>query len=58
MQVKVLIQDAFEVKVLSVNSYIKPGKFRRLDDSEGLKNCYKRVFVTVLCLVCFYTSYL
>lgn len=47
-EVKFLIQEVFDVKVTSVNSYIKPGKVRRLGKFEGLKNSYKRVFVTIL----------
>jgi len=46
-EVKLLIQEVFDVKVISVNSYVKSGKTRRLGKFEGLKNCYKRVFVTL-----------
>nr|YP_007317213.1 ribosomal protein L23 [Monomorphina aenigmatica]AFZ88815.1 ribosomal protein L23 [Monomorphina aenigmatica] len=42
-----ILEDLFGVKVLSVNSYILPGKKRRLGKFEGFKNNYKRVFVTV-----------
>nr|YP_010700185.1 ribosomal protein L23 [Euglena agilis]WCH63330.1 ribosomal protein L23 [Euglena agilis] len=46
-QAKVLIQKAFNVTVLSINSYVKPGKFRRLNKLSGLKSCYKRVFIKI-----------
>lgn len=47
LEIKSLIQEVFGVKVISVNSYIRPGKTRRLGKFEGLKNSYKRVFVTL-----------
>jgi large subunit ribosomal protein L23 len=48
IEIKFLVQEIFDVKIVSVNSYIKPGKTRRLSKFEGLKNCYKRVFITLL----------
>ena len=47
LEIKSLIQEVFDVKVISVNTSIKPGKSRRLGKFEGLKNSYKRVFVTL-----------
>ena len=43
-----MIQKTFYYKVLSVNSYIKPGKSRSLNNSKGFKSSYKRVFVKVM----------
>nr|YP_009512098.1 ribosomal protein L23 [Euglena hiemalis]AXI98037.1 ribosomal protein L23 [Euglena hiemalis] len=46
-QIKNLVQNAFEVKVVSVNSYVKSSKVRRLNNFEGFKNHYKRTFITL-----------
>lgn len=43
--IKLIIERLFEVKVVSVNSYIVSGKKRRLGKFQGYKNTYKRVFV-------------
>nr|YP_009144919.1 ribosomal protein L23 [Euglenaria anabaena]AKJ83366.1 ribosomal protein L23 [Euglenaria anabaena] len=43
--VKSIIEQLFNVKVLSVNTYVMSGKKRRLGKFEGYKNVYKRVFV-------------
>jgi large subunit ribosomal protein L23 len=43
--VKLLIQDVFNVKVISVNSYILSGQSIRLGKYLGFKNSYKRIFV-------------
>lgn len=50
-QIKSIIQTIFNVKVVSINSYISPGKSRRLGKFFGLKNSYKRVFVKIVCFI-------
>nr|AKL78992.1 ribosomal protein L23 [Euglena viridis] len=47
LKVKLLIEETFDVKVVSVNSYILPRKGRRLGMFEGSKNSYKRLFITL-----------
>jgi large subunit ribosomal protein L23 len=47
-ELKAIIQQVFDVEVLSINTYILPGKKRRLGKFEGFKNSYKRAFVTLL----------
>ena len=49
LEIKAVIQKVFNVKVISINSYILPGQSRRLGKFFGLKNSYKRVFVKILC---------
>nr|YP_009145481.1 ribosomal protein L23 [Monomorphina parapyrum]AKL78954.1 ribosomal protein L23 [Monomorphina parapyrum] len=46
-QLKSIIQEVFDVEVVFINTYILPGKKRRLGKFEGFKNSYKRVFVTL-----------
>lgn len=43
--IKSIINTIFNVKVISVNSYILSGKSSRLGKYEGFKNSYKRVFI-------------
>ena len=43
--IKSIIKTTFNVKVISVNSYILSGKSSRLGKYQGFKNSYKRVFV-------------
>lgn len=45
---KSLIEEIFNVKVISINSYILPSKKSRLGKFEGFKNFYKRFFVTLV----------
>ena len=52
-ELKALLQEIFDVKVVSINTYILPGKKRRLGKFEGFKTSYKRVFVTLLGLLLF-----
>ena len=47
--IKKIFQEVFDVKVVSINTYILPGKKRRLGKFNGFKNSYKRAFVTLLC---------
>nr|YP_009145416.1 ribosomal protein L23 [Cryptoglena skujai]AKL39041.1 ribosomal protein L23 [Cryptoglena skujai] len=46
-QVKQLIEEVFDVKVISLNSLILPSKKRRLGKFEGFKNVNKRFFITL-----------
>lgn len=47
LKVKVIIEEIFGVKVISVNSFVLPSKRRRLGRNEGMKNRYKRIIVTL-----------
>lgn len=47
-EVKKAIENVFNVKVLSVNTSILAGKKRRLGKFQGVKNTYKRAFVTLV----------
>nr|AMD08050.1 ribosomal protein L23 [Euglena mutabilis] len=47
LEIKAVIQKVFNVKVISINSYILPGQSRRLGKFFGFKNSYKRVFVKI-----------
>lgn len=46
--IKLLIEQLFDVQVLSINTYILPGKKRRLGKFVGFKNSYKRAIITLL----------
>lgn len=46
-QIKSIIQKVFDVKVVDINTYLLPGKSRRLGKFLGLKNSYKRVFIKI-----------
>lgn len=48
LKIKILIEETFTVKVISVNTYILPGKRKRLGKFQGLKNSYKRAYVKVI----------
>lgn len=48
LKFKIILEEVFNVKVLSVNSMILPVKRRRLGKFEGVKNSYKRIYVTLL----------
>lgn len=45
---KTLIEEIFNVKVISLNSYILPSRKSRLGKYEGFKNSYKRFFITLV----------
>nr|YP_009503366.1 ribosomal protein L23 [Euglena clara]AXA45483.1 ribosomal protein L23 [Euglena clara] len=44
---KILLEEIFSVKVLSINSCILPIKNRRLGKFQGSKNSYKRIFAKI-----------
>ena len=46
-QIKTLIENLFQVKVISVNTHKPPRKKKRLGASQGYKNRYKRVIITL-----------
>jgi hypothetical protein len=46
-----VIEQVFGVQVISVNTYLLPNKKRRLGKFEGFENRYKRVFITLVCLL-------
>lgn len=43
--IKETLEKVFNVKIMSVNTYILPGKQRRLGKFKGFKNSYKRAVV-------------
>nr|YP_001019093.1 ribosomal protein L23 [Chlorokybus atmophyticus]ABD62234.2 ribosomal protein L23 [Chlorokybus atmophyticus]WKT05669.1 ribosomal protein L23 [Chlorokybus atmophyticus] len=45
--IKALIENLFQVKVVSVNTHIPPRKRRRIGRSQGYRTQYKRVIVTL-----------
>nr|YP_009105120.1 ribosomal protein L23 [Edaphochlorella mirabilis]AIT93769.1 ribosomal protein L23 [Edaphochlorella mirabilis] len=47
LQIKKLIEELFEVKVLAVNTHRPPRKKRRLGLSQGYRTRYKRVIITI-----------
>nr|AEW13030.1 ribosomal protein L23 [Strombomonas acuminata] len=49
--IKLIIEQTFGVQVLSVNTYILPGKRRRLGKFDGFESRSKRVFVTLVRLI-------
>jgi large subunit ribosomal protein L23 len=46
-KIKALIEDLYNVKVLSVNTHRPPRKKRRLGGIEGTKPKYKKAIVTL-----------
>ena len=46
-QIKNLIEDAFQVKVIAVNTHRPPRKKKRLGYTQGYKPLYKRVIISV-----------
>lgn len=46
--IKAIFEEIFSVKVISVNSYILPGRSRRLGKFQGYKNSYKRIFIKIV----------
>ena len=46
-KIKELIEEVFEVKVLSVNTHRSPRKKRRLGQYQGYKPRHKRVIITL-----------
>ncbi len=47
VQIKALIQDLFQINVLSVNTHRLPRKKKNLGASKGYQSRYKRVIITV-----------
>lgn len=45
---KTLVEEIFNIKVISLNSYILPSRRSRLGKFEGFKNSYKRFFITLV----------
>lgn len=45
---KLVLSELFNVKIVSINSYILPGKKCRLGKFSGYKNSYKRIFVVLV----------
>lgn len=51
---KLVLSELFNVKIVSINSYILPGKKCRLGKFSGYKNSYKRIFVVLVWLhICY-----
>nr|YP_010700222.1 ribosomal protein L23 [Euglena deses]WCH63366.1 ribosomal protein L23 [Euglena deses] len=48
LKIKLIVEEVFDVKIVSINTYLLPGKSRRLGKFKGLKNSYKRVFLKIL----------
>lgn len=46
-EIKLLMQELFNVKILSINTFIPPRKKRRLGRFQGFKARFKRVIVTL-----------
>lgn len=46
-QIKKLIEELFQVKVLGVNTHRPPRKKKRFGSSQGSKAYFKRVIVTI-----------
>jgi len=47
IQIRKLIEDLFQVKVIAVNTHRPPRKKKRLGISQGYRSRYKRVIITV-----------
>jgi large subunit ribosomal protein L23 len=47
VQIKKLIEELFEVKIIAVNSHRLPRRQKRLGLAKGYKNQYKRVIITL-----------
>jgi large subunit ribosomal protein L23 len=47
LQIKKLIEEFFQVKVVGVNTHRPPRRKKRLGLSVGYKSSYKRVIITV-----------
>lgn len=47
LQIKKLIQDIFEVKVIAVNTHRPPRKKKVLGSAKGYRSNYKRVIITL-----------
>jgi large subunit ribosomal protein L23 len=45
--IKALIEELFQVKVLSVNTHRSPRKKRRIGQYQGYRPKYKRVIITL-----------
>lgn len=46
-KIKILMEELFDVKVLSVNTHRSPRKKRRLGQYQGYRPRYKRVIITL-----------
>lgn len=46
---KIILEEVFDVKIISLNSLILPLKRCRRGKFTGFKNSYKRFYVTILC---------
>ena len=46
-KIKELMEELFEVKVLSVNTHRAPRKKRRIGQYQGFRHRYKRVIITL-----------
>ena len=46
-KIKALIEELFEVKVLSVNTHRSPRKSKRIGQYQGYRPRYKRVIITL-----------
>lgn len=47
LQIKTLIQDLFNVKVIAVNTHRPPRKKKILGSAKGYRSNYKRVIITL-----------
>nr|YP_009106389.1 ribosomal protein L23 [Fusochloris perforata]AIT95200.1 ribosomal protein L23 [Fusochloris perforata] len=46
-QIKGLIQELFNIKIIAINTHILPRKKKRVGTIQGYKTRYKRVIITV-----------
>jgi len=49
LEVKLILEEIFGVKVVQINSLILPVKFRKIGLFKGLKKSYKKFYVTLMC---------
>lgn len=54
---KIILEEVFDVKVISLNSLILPLKRCRRGKFTGFKNFYKRFYITILCFKSLYFKY-
>lgn len=50
---KIILEEVFDVKVISLNSLILPLKRCRRGKFTGFKNSYKRFYITIVCFLRF-----
>lgn len=48
LKFKLILEETFNVKIISINTYVLAGKVKRIGRFEGFKNRYKRVFVKLV----------